>query len=184
MRTCIHDPTGVLVVRVEGGAAVFELLHEAVGAVVQDHVGAGELGVEHLGGSADLGAGDARGADHGDVSADPGLEGAEGGGDDAVGAERGDVRVCQIVDLLGDVIPLVVASAGERAFVDVGLMEQLGVVRVARVGFQAAGNAQRHVDHLVLQSGFIDGDTSGRRALDLDELTDEVDGAVDVADPG
>ena len=42
-------------------------------------------------------------------------EGAEGGGGDAVRSESGDVRVCQIVDLLGDVVALVVQDTRERA---------------------------------------------------------------------
>ena len=80
MRAGVDDTAGVFVVGVEAGAAVFELLHQAVDAVVQDHVGAGDLGLEHFGGGADLDAGDLRGTDGGDVCADPGLESAQGGG--------------------------------------------------------------------------------------------------------
>lgn len=91
------------------------LFHQAVDPVVQDHVGPGELGVEHFGGGADLGPGDARGTDHGDVGADPGLESAQGGGGDAERSERGDVRVRQVVDLLGDVVALDVRGrTGDR----------------------------------------------------------------------
>lgn len=56
----VDDAAGLFVVGIEGGAALFELFHQAVDAVGQERVGPGEFGFRHFGGGTFLRPGDAR----------------------------------------------------------------------------------------------------------------------------